>query len=645
MGKIWFFVCFLFLISCGTDHKRQWEVSSPSGNLHFHFIHENSRLYYLVTWTEGEERDTVVRKSPLGLVCLEQNYAAGLSFDSVSKIKKITEAYVMRSGKQRECFTEAYELTLYLRNLSGYPFLLTARAYNDGVAFRYELPGKEETSKHTVVSEQTGFYIPSGKAWMIRYDAVNEWAPAYEKDYKGAMPVGSSSPDSLGWALPALFHSGKYWMLVTEAGLDSSYCGIHLQQHAPDGLYLVRFPEENEGYGVMGSSRPISSLPFKTPWRVIVAGKTPGVMVETNLVYHLSAPCELADTSWIKPGKVSWSWWGDHESPCYESRLRKYIDLASQMKWEYSLIDAGWHAMKEGNIENVIRYAASKGVGILLWYNSGGPHNRVMNAGPRDLMHVDTIREREFERISRMGVKGVKVDFFQSDKQQMIKLYLDILKSAARYHLLVDFHGCTIPRGWSRTYPNLMTMEAVSGAEQYSWDTVFADNAQTHHTILPFTRNAIGPMDYTPVTFSHYNDKVHHKTTWAHELALTVVFESGLQHIAERAETFNHLPVYVLDFLRNVPAAWDETRFICGEPEKEIVLARRKGQVWYIAGLNGEKEGKVVKVDCSFIEKGKVTLIKDGTPPSTFSKDEFELKEKAFEIYLAPRGGFAGIIR
>jgi alpha-glucosidase len=644
-----FFIILAFAAAFIACNKRtqSWSVTSPDSTLKFSVQLENSQLFYQVESINSEKIDLVIEKSPLGIVRKDADFSKDLSFESAGEIKTIDETYKMLIGKQSECRNHANEITITFKNKSNSQIQIIARAYNDGVAFLYCFPEKSKI-RYTVTSELTGYKIPvDGRAWMIQYDSVSEWSPGYEKDYKGAMKIGKTAPGKCGWALPALFNANGYWMLLCEANMDTTYCGIHLEQHAENGLYKVRFPEEAEGYGVLGSSEPSSTLPWVTPWRIIVIGKTPAAMIETNLVYNLSAPCILQDISWIKPGRASWSWWGDHNSPMYESKLKTFIDLAKEMGWEYSLVDALWNKMKEGNIESLIKYANSKNVGVTLWYNSGGPHNKVFgDAVPRDLMHIDSIREKEFARIEKLGVKGIKVDFFQSDKQNLMKLYLAILESAARQHLLVDFHGCTIPRGWSRTYPNLMSMEGVSGSEQYSWDTVFAENAQTHNATLPYTRNAIGPMDYTPMTFTHYNDVVHHKTTYAHELALTVIFESGILHFAERVSAVRALPDYVKDFLKSVPVTWDETKYITGEPGSEIVLARRKGDVWYIAGINGEKKEKELTLRLPFIKEGKykLELITDGIKDTTFEhiQSDFDGGGDTFNIVFLARGGFVG---
>jgi hypothetical protein len=286
---------------------------------------------------------------------------------------------------------------------------------------------------------------------MHPYDRATEYSPAYETYYETGIPAGTTSPIESGWAFPLLFRAGERgpWGLITEAGLDRGYCGSRLEATAPGGLYRIRFPEAGEGNGT-GATEPSSTLPWATPWRAVIATPTAGGIIESSLVTHLSPPCAPKDWSWVRPGRASWSWLADHDSPQDGAKLKEWVDLAAEMGWEYSLVDANWTIMRSGNIHDVLARAKEKGVGILLWYNSGGSHNFVTEK-PRGSMDLREVRRKEFQLLKGWGVKGVKVDFFQSDKQNVVGLYLDILEDAAAEGILVNFHGCTLPRGWSRT--------------------------------------------------------------------------------------------------------------------------------------------------------------------------------------------------
>jgi hypothetical protein len=315
------------------------------------------------------------------------------------------------------------------------------------------------------------------------------------------------------------------------------------------------------------------------------------------------------------------------------------------MGWEYSLVDANWNVMNGGDLEQLAAYAKDKGVGLILWYNSGGPHN-IVTEQPRDLMFNRDIRRKELARLQALGIKGIKVDFFQSDKQDVIRLYLDILRDAADYRLLVDFHGSTMPRGWSRTWPNLMTMEAVRGAESYTFDKAYANFAPGQNTILPFTRNVMGSMDYTPVTFT--DELVPHETTNAHELALSVVFESGLTHFADSAEAYLGLPKEPLTFLQQVPVVWDETHYLAGEPGSFVIVARRNGSDWYIAGINGKAQQQEITIDMSFLrdKSYSMLLIEDGDNSRSFKATNRKISSAdKLNLTLQPKGGFVAQLK
>jgi alpha-glucosidase len=315
------------------------------------------------------------------------------------------------------------------------------------------------------------------------------------------------------------------------------------------------------------------------------------------------------------------------------------------MNWPYTLLDWEWDAMTNGgNVEDAAKYIVSKGVKPLIWYNSGGNHTWV-SATPKDRMLTHENRIIEFAKLKKLGFAGVKIDFFESEKQDMIRYYLDILKDAADYQMMVYFHGCLVPRGWSRTYPQLMTYEAVRGAEWYNNGPEFTLTAPEHNAILPFTRNVVGPMDYTPVTFT--NSQFPHSTSYGHELALSVLFESGLQHMADRPEGYRVLPDTVKAFLKTVPNVWDDTKLVNGYPGKNVTIARRKGTAWYVGGINAENRELSQKVPLLFLQNGityKCTLIEDGKHDKIFRTRSLEINNDDFlNVSLLRRGGFVAV--
>jgi alpha-glucosidase len=633
-----FGILFVILICFSSCNKRNEEnmftVTSPDSLIRISTTLELGRLYYQVLYN----LDTVIKKSQMGIYAEGNQFAENLKYKG-SVSRTVQETYAMQIGKRKDNVNHANERVLTFENARGTSFQIILRAYNDGVAFRYSFSeGKEEI---TILKEATTFAIPQkGQAWLQPYELASEYTPAYEGRYTSGSPIGESAADSSGWSMPALFNSNGYWVLLAESDLNAQYFGSHLQQNSDRGIYRIASPLYGEALG-RGKITATTMLPLATPWRVIMLGKTVGTIVESNLVYHLASPSTESDVSWIKPGRSSWSWWGAHDSGKDFETLKKFVDLAKDMGWEYSLVDANWDLMKGGTIEELARYAVKKGVGLTLWYNSGGDHNKVTER-PRNIMNDSNRRKEEFKKLRGWGVKGVKVDFFQSDKQDIIKLYFDILKDAAAEHIAVVFHGCTVPRGWSRTYPNLLSMEAVRGAEQYGWDPVYAKKAPAHNITLMFTRNVVGPMDFTPVTFSDYAC-CPHVTSNAYELALSVVMESGILHFADKEAYYRKLDQRIRHFLSSVPVTWDDTKFVEGEPSKLMVLARRKGNEWFVAGANGENVSKSISLSFSFLPEGKYKLIvfSDGASGKEIKIEELRYSTgQARSVSVLPNGGF-----
>ncbi len=637
------FALFAFLVSCAKK-ETEWSVSSPSANIQFNIkLKETGQLMYNIALVDSGTITQVISDSPMGIRRNDVSFRQNLRFVSSSPVFTIGETYTLPAGKKKTIHSQANELTLTFENENGKQIQIIAFAGNDGAAFRYRFPGTDENI-YTVEEEFTGFSIAGeGKTWMAPYDKVTMYSPGYERYFENGIPIGTTAPGEEGWCLPALFQTSNAWILLTEAALDSTYFGMHLQPNAENGKYLLRMPEAGEANNVC-TSIPQSALPWATPWRVFIIGKKLSTVVESNLVTSLNPPAQIADQTWIKPGRASWSWWSDWPSSKNFAALKKFVDLAVEMGWEYSLVDANWDIMTGGNIDELVAYANSKNIGVLMWYNSGGPHNDVTER-PRDIMNNPELRRAEFKKLAAWGVKGVKVDFFQSDKPQIIKQYLDILKDAADNKILVNFHGCTMPRGWNRTWPNLLTMEAVRGAESYGFDSAFTEKAVWHNAILPYTRNVIGSMDYTPVALS--DQKFPHITTFGYELALSVVFESGILHFADKGESYLSLPEAPKAFLKNVPATWDESMLLAGYPGKDCVMARKSGDTWYVAGINGTGEKQSWEIDLGRLgEKDfSALIITDGATDKEFSTTETVIsKGEKLKVEVLPYGGFASVL-
>ena len=553
---------------------------------------------------------------------------ADISFDKLRFTRQVKDDYQMLEGKRLHCTNEANEYQAPI----GSNAKIVIRLYNDGIAFRYEyikLENQKQLEEHTI------YMIPEGtKRWFM------QWTEAYEGFFPQTTtyqvkPIRTSSGVSTSadgwnnrWGYPALLEPVEgVFALISEANIE--------RRQSASCLY-----NDGERYSVVAAENDLNlSGDWHTPWRVVIIGKLADI-VESTLVTDVSEPSQLKDTNWIKPGVVSWIYWANNHGSNDYNIIKKYVDMAVVLKLPYVLIDAEWDEMdkiasNEGKtIEDAVAYANAKGIKPMIWYNSsvgwidGAP-------GPKFRLNKPEDREKEFAWCEKIGVAGVKIDFFSGDNQMNMDYCLDLLESAARHHLLVNFHGAPIPRGWQKTWPNLLSTEGVYGAEWYNNVPTFTDKAASHNTTLPFTRNVIGPMDYTPCAFS---DSQHpHITSLAHELALTVLYESGLQHLADRPESFLAQPKEVQDFLGQLPTVWDETRYVSGYPGESAVLARRSGNTWYVAGINGKDDPQILKTNLSFIGKGSVQMFADDASGkwqiSTISK-------LPSQVECQPRGGF-----
>ena len=650
---------FGIFLSCSRDDKNELYINSPDNTLSFSLVlSENGQLHYTVKkLADAVQEIKVVENSPLGIVLSDQSFVSSLSHQSTGPVEPIREEYTLISGKRLSNNLIANQRSFSFKNDKGAELILLVRMFDEGFAFRYRIP-RDANTPYTVEKELTGITIPaSGLAWIEPYDTLQKWGPAHEVGYENAVIIGTKSPKSTGWAFPALFSYNSIWCLFSEADADTTYCASHMEADCDRGQYKFAFPWAHELYG-KGDVTPAGKGSVHTPWRVGIVGSSLKTIVESNLIAHLARPSQLQDVSWIKPGRSSWSWWGDISSPTDVPLLKKYIDFSARMGWEYTLIDANWNTIPEKEFRELAAYAQAKNVGLLLWYNSAGPYTQVYEVGPLDRVHTHELRVKEFAKLRNLGIKGIKVDFFQSDKQVIMKYYEDLARDAADFHLLFNAHSATIPRGWYRTYPNFLSAEAVKGAEQYPQKD-YTEKAALWNTILPFTRNVVGPMDYTPVTFSDRGAAdnedplmankdsryARRLTTNAHELALSVVFECGIQHFADRATSYLSQPPEVIQFLKDIPVAWDDTYFIDGYPGKFIVIARKKDKDIFIGGINGKDTAMTVEFNLGFLPEGEffLDMISDGKDDRSFNLSRLAIDaRKKVRVTMMPYGGFAG---
>lgn len=629
-------------MSCFCVFSQNPSVVSPNKK-HIIEIHStnnesNTSGWFLkIRYSNGTKISEVIPEISLGLIRSDQDFSKELKLLKVGKPVLIRENYFVTHGKRSHCTNAANEVTIAFETPAKAKLNLILRAYNDGVAFRYEFP--EKTGSFVVKDELTAYSIPdSTKRWMEKFNPANE-------GLYSTMVDGKIQQD---WGYPALFNTPEKdcWYLIHEADLDRNYCGTKLSNAADKTNYKLTFPDQWNGRG-KGEVLPTISLPWKSPWRVVVVGALSDI-VESTLVDDVSSPSVIAKTDWIQPGVASWNYWSDNHGTRSYKTVCAFADLAAEMGWPYTLLDWEWDGMADGGkLEDALRYIQSKGIKPLMWYNSGGDHTWVAST-PKDRMLTHENRVEEFTKLKKLGVVGVKIDFFESEKQDMIRYYLDILDDAAKFEMMVYFHGCLVPRGWARTYPNLMTYEGVRGAEWYNNGPEFTTTAPEHNTILPFTRNVVGAMDYTPVTFT--NSQFPHITSYGHELALSVLFESGMQHFADRPEGYYTLPDAAKTFLKNVPNAWDNIKYLDGIPGKDVTIARQKGNDWYIGGISADNmREKRKKLSFGFLSEGvkyRLTLITDGKHDKELSTQYLVVdKTTVIDLKMLRRGGFAASLK
>ncbi|WP_208278446.1 glycoside hydrolase family 97 protein [Massilia oculi] len=594
-----------------------------------------------LTYAVTRDGKPVILPSNLGIAVQGADLTQGLTLAASSQVKPIEDRYELATAKKRHITYRANEQTHTVRNAQGQAMDVTFRVSNDGVAFRYRVAGKNLK----FVRETTAFaFDQSAKAWLQPMSvAQTGWSntnPSYEEHYQREIPVGTPSSLGAGWVFPALFRTGETWVALTEANMDGSFHASRLHTDSRGGVYRLDVPAAPEVF-TNGALLAESKGDLITPWRIVALGSL-RTLVESTLGTDLAAPAIAFDKAKIQPGHASWSWALLKDDGTYIDTQKRFVDYAADMGWDYTLVDADWDR-KIGfeRMRELVDYAAAKKIGILVWYNSSGAWNKTPYT-PKGALLSPAARAREFERLRNMGIKGVKIDFFAGDGKSMIAYYVDMLQAAADAGLLVNFHGATLPRGWSRTFPNLMTVEAVKGFEFTTFDQKDQDAMPPHAAMLPFSRNLFDPMDYTPLVFGDI-PKIKRVTRNGFELAEAVLLLSGIQHFAERPEGMAGVPDYVKNLLRELPRSWDDVRFIDGYPGRHAVIARKSGDSWYVAGFNADNEARSVDLDLSFIEGRSGTLTTDGDGERAFS--QAPIKAGKTSVSIKPRGGFVAVFK
>ena len=611
-----FFIVMAMLLGSSVASAENKQITSPDGKLVVTVADMDGRPSYSVSY----DNVLFLKPSPLGIIANIGDFSSGMSLEKNVSTNKIDETYELASIKKSKVRYVANEAVFSFTQQGKTIYDVIFRISNNDVAFKYKIYPQGETLSCVVKQEVTGFVFPDGTTTFLcpqskPMGGFARTSPSYETSYT-ADDVAGKNGWGEGYTFPCLFRNGDNgWTLVSETGVNGGYCASRLLGHK-GGAYTIGFPQEGEANG-NGTVSPGIALPGETPWRTITVGKTLAPIVETTVPFDVVKPLYPAKGEYTY-GRGSWSWIiGMDGSTNYKEQLR-YIDFSAAMGYQSVLVDALWDKqIGRDKIEELAKYGKDKGVALYLWYNSNGYWNDAPQT-PRGIMDNAIARRKEMKWMQSIGIRGIKVDFFGGDKQMTMQLYEDILSDANEYGLLVIFHGCTLPRGWERMYPNFASSEAVLASENLHFSQGSCDNEAFNATLHPFIRNTVGSMDFGGSALNKYYNADNaprgsrRVTSDVYALATAVLFQSPVQHFALAPNNLTDAPSWAIDFMKEVPTTWDEVRFIDGYPGKYVILARRHGDKWYIAGVNARKETLKLKVNLPMFSNGeKVRLFSD----------------------------------
>jgi len=619
-------------------------VSSPDSRLVLTTSLQDGKPVYSVTY-DGKP---ILLDSPLGFTSNIGDFSRDLTLVG-DRTSEVDRHFTQDRIKKTQIDWHANALVEEFQNAKGQKFSVEWEVGDNDIAFRYLIPNDGDTRSMVIENEATGFRFPDFTTTFLtpQSDAMIGWKrtkPSYEEPYKADAPLDAKSQYGHGYTFPALFHVGDNgWALLTETGVDGYFCGSRLSDYT-EGVFTVEYPmpEENNGNG---SANPGISLPGATPWRTITVGNTLKPMVETTIPWNVVEP-RYAATEPAKPGRGTWSWilWQD-KSINFDDQ-KTYIDFAADMGYENVLIDNWWNTnIGRNGIAELAKYAQSKGVNLIIWYSSSGWWNDIIQ-GPVDLMSRPIPRKEELKWLKSLGIKGIKVDFFGGDKQETMRLYEDILSDANDYGISVIFHGCTMPRGWERMYPNYVGSEAVLASENLVFGQDFCDKAPFNATLHPFIRNAAGCMEYGGTVLNHRLNRGNdggttRRTTDAFEIATAILFQNPVQNFALAPNNLTDAPADAIDFMKKVPTTWDETLYIDGYPGKYVVIARRHADKWYIAGVNALGEPLKLTLDLPMLQKSDEALLYSEKKGKTLTATPLKIKNPSkVQVTMDPADGF-----
>lgn len=617
-------------------------VSSPNGNVR---VAVSSRAGQ-PTYTIEYKNQTIIEPSPLGLITNEGTYTADAVFRNYN-IENVSDSYTLNRCKVSEVYYEANRLTVTYEYSGERNMDVIFHVGNNDIAFLYRIHPIAERVCCVVTDEATTFDLPAGTTTFLSPQSPAMWGwkrskPSYEEEYVADQPIGVPSKYGCGYTFPALFHIGDCWALISETGVTGEYCASRLSEGTIDGRYTIAYPMpgENNGFGSTGAQ---ISLPEFTPWRTITVGDNLQPIVETTIPFDVVEELYAPSIDY-KFGRATWHWMIWDDKSCNVDDIKKFIDLASEMGYEYTLIDGLWDKqIGYDKIEGLIQYTREKGVETFLWYNSNGAWNDAPQ-GPRNCMSNPITRKKEMSWLRDMGVKGIKVDFWGGDKQETIRLYEQILSDANDYGIMCIFHGCTLPRGWERMYPNYVGSEAVLASENLKFNQHFNDCEAFNACLHPFIRNAVGSMEFGGTILNRCLNRTNdggsiRRTGDAFQLATAILFQNPIQMFGLTPNNLHDAPIEAMDFMRDVPTTWDETRFIDGYPGRYVVIARRHASHWYVAAINATNSPIKKEISLPFAEGERIIVYSD-KKNSIFVANETKVnKGRKITITIPTNGG------
>ncbi len=636
-------ICGVLAMMMASASALEKQVASPGGKLVVTVNDNNGKPTYQVS-LDGK---VFLENSALGLNTNIGDFTQGMTMSEVSEVKAINDSYQLDRIKKSHVDYHANQQVMTFTKDGKKVYDIIFQVSDHDVAFRYKLYPQGDTRCLVVNQEATSYQMPKETTsflcpQMNPMTGFARTAPSYETNYDLDVPVGTKLSRT-GYTFPCLFKNGNNgWILLSETGTDAGYVACRLMGKA-DGSFQIANPMPEEMNG-QGSAAPALNLPGETPWRTITVGKTLAPIVETTIPFDVVRQ-KYKGSKQYEYGKGTWSWIIGMDWSCNFDEQKRYIDFAADMGYQTVLVDALWDTqIGYPKMEELAKYGKSKGVDLFLWYNSNGCWNDAPQ-GPRGIMDNTLKRREAMAWMQKNGIRGIKVDFFGGDKQEMMKLYEDILIDANDYGIEVIFHGCTLPRGWERMYPNYVASEAVLASENLHFSQGMCDAEARNACIHPFVRNAVGSMDFGGSALNKYyngdnKSGTHRVTSDVFALATAVLFQSSVQHFALAPNNMTDAPAWAIDFMKQVPTTWDDTRFIDGYPGKYVIMARRHGDKWYVVGINAEKQTLKKRITLDMLRAGSIVHVYSDDAKLVGSKKQVKLsKKQVLDVVIPCNGG------